>query len=204
MTGSLVPARPCRPVLSNPENREVAIRSFIRTNHKIRVSQVRCIDADGTMMGVMETRDARALADKRGLDLVEVSPNADPPVCRVMDFGKFRYDESRKRKQARKHAHSHVVKEIKFHANVAEHDYQTKANHVREFLAKGHKVKISLTFRGRENAHRELGFALIERVLKDCEDVSHVDMAPRMMGRSIVAILGVRATKVKQASEAGA
>lgn len=142
----------------------------------------------------MPTREALKLAVDEGLDLVEISPNADPPVCRIMDFGKFRYDESIKRKLARKqaHVHSRAVKEVKFHANVAEHDYNYKVQHARMFLGKGHKVKLSLQFRGRENAHRELGFELINRVLKECEDICTVDMAPKMVGRSIVAMLGTK------------
>jgi translation initiation factor IF-3 len=147
------------------------------------------------MAGVMPTKEAMALAQKEKLDLVEISPNADPPVCRIMDFGKFRYEESRKRRQARKHQHSHTVKEIKFHANVAEHDYETKVNHLQDFLKKGHKVKVTLTFRGRENAHRELGFEVVKRVLKDCEEHGNVDMAPKMMGRSIIALMGAKPTK---------
>lgn len=135
------------------------------------------------------------MARQQGLDLVEISPTADPPVCRVMDFGKYRYDESRKRRLARKHQHAHVVKEIKFHVNVAEHDYLTKLGHVRAFLAKGHKVKLTLTFRGRENAHRELGVQLMARVLKDCADVSVVDSAPKMMGYSLIGMVGPRAAK---------
>lgn len=127
--------------------------------------------------------------------MVEISPNADPPVCRIMDFGKYRYEEGRKKKQQKKHQHSHSVKEIKFHANVGEHDYQTKLNHVRDFLGKGHKVKVTLTFRGRENAHRDLGFALVNRVLTDCSEVGMVDMTPRMMGRSIVSMLGAKSAK---------
>jgi translation initiation factor IF-3 len=113
-----------------------------------------------------------------------------------MDFGKFKYEEGLKQKQARKHAQRHVVKEIKFHPNVAEHDYDTKLNHARDFLEKGHKVKVSLTFRGRENAHRELGFALVNRVIKDLEAAAVIDMAPRMMGRSVVCMLGVRPARV--------
>jgi len=121
-----------------------------------------------------------------------------------MDFGKYRYEESRKQKLARKHQHGQTVKEMKFHVNVAEHDYQTKFNHVREFFEKGHKVKLSLTFRGRENAHRELGFEVVNRVLKDCEDLSTVDMAPRMIGRSIIAMLSARSSKiVKQSEDSG-
>ena len=154
------------------------------------------------MIGVMQTRDAMKLAQAKGLDLVEISPNAQPPVCRIMDFGKYRYDESMRKKQARKHAQRHSLKEIKFHANVADHDYETKVNHIREFLEKGHKVKVSLQFRGRENAHRELGFELIGRVLKDCEDVGSVDMAPRLMGRMIVAMLGSRVSKVAKPQRA--
>ena len=131
------------------------------------------------------------------MDLVEVSPSADPPVCRIMDFGRFRYNESIKRKKARKQSqvHSRAVKEIKFHANVAEHDYRTKVNHARKFLEKGHKVKLSLQFRGRENAHRELGFEVIQRVIKECEDLAGVDMQPKLVGRQVVALIGKRSTK---------
>ena len=178
-----------------PQQRRGPIPSFIRANHKIKVPTVRCVAADGSMLGVVPTREAMKLAQQQGLDLVEVSPNADPPVCRIMDFGKYRYEESIKQKQARKHQHRRAVKEIKYHANVAEHDYQTKLNHARDFLEKGHKVKFSLRFRGRENAHRELGFEMINRVIKDCEDLSTVEMAPRMVGRSVVSLLGTRSAK---------
>jgi len=149
------------------------------------------------MVGVIPTREAMKLAQEAGLDLVEVSPNAEPPVCRIMDFGKYRYNESIKRKQARKQSqvHKRGVKEIKFHANVAEHDYETKVNHTRKFLEKGHKVKLSLQFRGRENAHRELGFEVIKRVLNDCDDIAAVEMEPRLIGRQIVALIGKRSGK---------
>lgn len=147
------------------------------------------------MLGVIPTREAMKLAQLKGLDLVEVSPNAEPPVCRIMDFGKFRYDESLKEREARKKAHRHALKEIKFHANVAEHDYEYKVNHVREFLAKGHKVKLSLQFRGRENAHRELGFELINRIVKELGDECVVESAPRLMGRTLMAILSPKSAK---------
>jgi len=168
-------------------------------NFKIRVPTIRCVNADGSMLGVMQTRDAQRLADQQGLDLVEISPNADPPVCRIMDYGKFRYTEEQKKKQARKQAmtHNRVVKEMKFHSNVEQHDYETKVTHIKDFLQKGHKVKLSLQFRGRENAHRELGFQVIHRVIKDCEDVAVVEMDPKMVGRNIFAILGVRSQKVQ-------
>jgi len=182
---------------AEPQTRRRAIRTFIRTNHKIRVPSVRCVKEDGSMIGVISTREAMKLAVDAGLDLVEVSPNAEPPVCRIMDFGKYRYNESIKRKQARKQSmvHKRVVKEVKFHANVAEHDYETKVNHTRKFLEKGHKVKLSLQFRGRENAHRELGFEVINRVLKDCEELAMVEMEPRLMGRQIVALIGKKSAK---------
>ena len=151
--------------------------------------------ADGKPIGVMQTREALKIAQEQSLDLVEISPNANPPVCRLMDYGKFRYEQGRKKREQRKHQHQHAVKEIKFRPNVGDHDYETKLNHVKTFLEKGHKVKISLTFRGRENAHRELGFAVVERVIKDCEDCSSVDMAPKRVGRMIVAMLGVRSGK---------
>ncbi|MBT3193834.1 MAG: translation initiation factor IF-3 [Verrucomicrobia bacterium] len=171
------------------------MRSFIRLNHKIRVPEVRLNGVDGKPIGIMQTREALRIAQDQNLDLVEISPDAKPPVCRLMDYGKFRYEQGRKKREQRKHQHQNAVKEIKFRPNVGDHDYETKLGHVKKFLSKGHKVKISLTFRGRENAHRELGFAVVERVIKDCADVSSVDMAPKRVGRMIVAMLGVRSGK---------
>jgi translation initiation factor IF-3 len=159
------------------------------------VPQVRCIGADGNMIGVMATFQAKTLAQQSGLDLVEISPNAEPPVCRIMDFGKFRYEQSRREKDARKHQVGSAMKEIKFHSNVGDHDYQTKVNHIRGFLEKGIRVKSSLYFRGRENAHRELGFQLMNRVVKDCLDMAVVEMPPKSMGNSIIMLLGPKPQK---------
>ena len=156
---------------------------------------MRCVNADGSMAGIMKTSDALALATKQNLDLVEVSPSARPPVCRIMDYGKYQYEVNRKMRSQRKAQHNQIVKEVKFHANVEEHDYQTKLNHIRGFLEKGHKIKLSLMFRGRENAHRELGFDLINRVIKETDEVAQVDMTPRMLGRSIVALMSARSKK---------
>ncbi len=152
-------------------------------------------DSDGTQLGVMDTRDAMRLAQSKELDLVEISPTAKPPVCRIMDYGKWQYEQGKKQRAQRRSQASQTVKEVKFRPNVGDHDYQTKLNHLREFLGKGHKVKVSLMFRGRENAHRELGFAVVERVIKDCEDIAVVDSPPKRMGRQIIAMLGVRAKK---------
>lgn len=135
------------------------------------------------------------MAIDQKMDLVEISPNADPPVCRIMDFGKFRYEESMRNKKQRKTQSNKSMKEVKFHANVGEHDFQTKLNKAKGFLEAGHKVKLSLQFRGRENAHRELGFEVIKRVIAECVEISVIDMAPKLMGRSIVAMLGVKTTK---------
>ena len=139
--------------------------------------------------------EAMTIAVRAGLDLVEVSPNADPPVCRVMDFGKFKYEQARKEREARKHQHAVEMKEIKFHANVGDHDFETKLNHIHGFLEKGMKVKCSLYFRGRENAHRELGFEVMNRVMKACEEKGQAEMTPKLIGSSIVMVLGPRASK---------
>jgi len=156
---------------------------------------VRCINAEGAMLGVIPTRDALKMATEQGLDLVEVSPNAAPPVCRIMDFGRFRYDESIKEKEARKKAHKQILKEVKFHANVGEHDFHYKIEHIRDFLGKGHKVKVSLQFRGRENAHRELGFQVITRVVKECLELCAVELEPRLMGNTIVTMFNPKPAK---------
>lgn len=143
----------------------------------------------------MSTRDAMRLAVDQGLDLVEISPNAEPPVCRIMDYGKFRYEESQRRKQARKNQAKTVIKEVKFHVNVEENDYNVKLRNIRTFLADGNKIKVTLQFRGRENAHRELGVEVVERVIKDVAEVSSVEQAPRLLGRQVTAILNPKVQK---------
>ena len=154
------------------------------------------------MLGVMATRAAQRAADAQGLDLVEISPNADPPVCKIMDFGKFRYEESIKRKQARKSQIRQQIKEVKFHASVDEHDLQTKLRHIREFLAEGDKVKVTLQYRGRENAHKELGMEVVTRVIKDLEPVSIVEQQPRLLGRLLGCLLAPRPVKPGTAKSA--
>lgn len=141
------------------------------------------------MMGVVSISEAMSLAVRSGQDLVEVSPNAEPPVCRIMDYGKFKYEQARKEREARKHQHAAEMKEMKFHANVGDHDFETKVNHILGFLEDGIKVKCSLFFRGRENAHRELGFEVMNRVLKACAELAQTDMLPRLIGNSIVMVL---------------
>ena len=153
-------------------------------------------------MGVVPIEEALNRARARGVDLVEISPNADPPVCKIMDYGKYKYELSQKEKEARKHQHADEIKEIKFHANVGDHDFQTKMNHIRGFLEDNIKVKISLYFRGRENAHRELGFEVIKRVILEAADLGGPEMAPKLIGNSIFAVLGPKPPKAKVAGGA--
>ena len=173
-------------------------------NHKIRAPQVRVIDANGDMIGVITVGEAMQIAVRSNLDLVELSPNAEPPVCRIMDYGKFKYEQNRKEREARKHQHAAEMKEIKFHANVGEHDFDTKVGHIRGFLEDGIKVKSSLYFRGRENAHREIGFDVMTRVVKACEDVCAMDMLPKLIGNSIVMVMSPRPPKAVTTSKAAA
>ena len=183
------------PHTRTPHRRPAIASSFIRTNHKIRVPRIRVILADGTMAGIMETRDALRIAQEAHLDLVEVSPGADPPVCRIMDFGKFRYDEGQRKKQARRNQAKVVVKEVKFHANVDENDYQVKLRNIRGFLGEGCKIKLTLQYRGRENAHKELGDEVVARVIRDTADIAVVEQQPKLMGRSLSGMIGPRPVK---------
>ena len=141
------------------------------------------------MLGVISTSEALKLAFASGLDLVEISPTANPPVCRIMNFGKFKYEESRKEKMERRQQAGTTVKEMKFHANVEEHDYQTKLRHIHEFLEKGHRVKASLMFRGRENEHRDIGFELFKRLIKDCDPLGVSEVPPRLFGNNLILLL---------------
>lgn len=177
-----------------PIRPQQARRNFTRTNNRIRVSQVRLIGPDGEQVGILETREALSRARALDLDLVEIAPQATPPVCRIMDFGKFKYDEEKKKKQARRHQSHTRLKEVKFHANVEEHDYQTKIRHARDFLEAGHRVKYSLYFRGRENAHQELGFEVMNRAMKDCADIGNPEQPPRLVGRSVIMLMTPKPT----------
>jgi translation initiation factor IF-3 len=142
------------------------------------------------MLGVMQVRDAQRLADQRGLDLVEITPNANPPVCKIMDYGKFKYEESIKAKQARKAQKVQKVKEIKFHPGTDTNDFDYKMRQIRGFLEEGCKVKLTLQFRGRENAHREIGEDVISRVLEQLADECFVEQAPKTLGRVHGALIG--------------
>ncbi len=137
----------------------------------------------------MKTGDALRRAQAYGIDLVEISPTAKPPLCRIMDYGKYKYDQEKKKKEQKKHQVQTKLKEVKFRVNVGDHDYETKMRNLRKFIEHGDRVKVSLMFRGRENAHRELGFEVIQRVCKDTDDITTVDQVPRLQGRFVSAIL---------------
>lgn len=158
-------------------------------NERIRAREIRVIDADGNQLGIMAPYDAVRKAREVNLDLVEISPNAMPPVCRIMDYGKYLYEQEKKERAAKKHQKQIVLKEVKFSVNVDEHDYVTKRNHVLRFLSEGDKVKASLRFRGREMAHQNLGRDVLERLVKDVGDKGIVEFRPRMEGNTMHVIL---------------
>ena len=163
-----------------------------RVNEEIRSPQVRLIDQEGEMLGVMTAREAIQKAYSVGLDLLEISPNAEPPVCKILDFGKFKYEQQKKKNEARKKQKVIEVKEIKLRPNIDDHDYEVKMRAMRRFLEEGDKVKVTLRFRGREMAHVELGHALLRRVKTDFEADAKVEQEPRSEGRQIVMVLAPR------------
>ncbi|MGH8020641.1 MAG: translation initiation factor IF-3 [Opitutaceae bacterium] len=180
-----------KPSFSGPRNpyyrRNNDPFAAIRRNQRIRAPEIRVILPDGRQAGVMPTSQALALAQQAGLDLVEVAAQANPPVCRVMDFGKYVYEQQKKSKDSK--GSSTRVKEVKFRPRVEAHDYMTKLRHAEEFLDHGNKVKLTLTFRGREMAHTEVGFETIKRAVADLNHVGHPDNEARLMGRNIIVMM---------------
>jgi len=163
-------------------------KNQIRVNQRIRATEVRVIGPTGDQVGVMPVANALKLAVQQGLDLVEVSPEARPPVCRIIDFGKFRYEQAKKHKGEGKTSAS-KLKELKFHINISENDYSIKVRHASEFLQKNMRVKASLFFRGREMQHQEYGLQLIRRVIQDLGPFGHTDTPPRLLGKNLHVIL---------------
>ena len=161
-----------------------------RINERIRASEIRLIGADGENVGVVTPERAMVMADDAGLDLVEISPNANPPVCKIMDYGKFKYETQKKEAEARKKQKIIEIKEVKFRPNTDNHDYDVKMRNVFKFLENGDKVKITLRFRGREMAHQQLGRELLERVAEDTKESGRVENFPKMEGRQMVMLIG--------------
>mgnify|MGYP003957873891 FL=1 len=165
-------------------------KSFTRVNSDIRVPQVRLIDQDGEQVGVVETSRALEMAEAAELDLVEVAPDARPPVCRIVDYGKYHYDREKKVKEARKKQHNVQMKAIRIAgANISEHDLEYRMSHIREFLAKGNRVKVSVRFRGRQMAYQDRGRTLLVGLVEQLKDVAVVDQDPKMEGREMSVIL---------------
>ena len=163
-----------------------------RVNDMIDSQQVLLIDGEGAQLGVMATRAAITLAEEAGLDLVEVSPNASPPVCKMLDYGKFKYESQKKANEARKKQKTVEVKEIKMRPNIDDHDYDVKMRAIQRFFDEGDKVKVTLRFRGREMAHQELGMALLNRVRAQVDEIAKVELHPRLEVRQMIMVLAPR------------
>ncbi len=161
----------------------------MRRNDEISAREVRLIGADGEQLGVVPLEEAQRHAEQAGMDLVEVAPNAEPPVCRVMDYGKYLFEQKKKAHDARKKQKQMEVKEMKFRPHTDEGDYQVKLRNLRRFLERGDKTKVTLRFRGREMAHRELGQELLQRIERDLSDLADVEQFPRLEGRQMVMLL---------------
>ncbi|HEV7457072.1 MAG TPA: translation initiation factor IF-3 [Roseococcus sp.] len=160
-----------------------------RVNEEIRVPQVRLIDENGEMIGVLSIRDALYRAYQSGLDLLEISPNAVPPVCKITDYGKFKYEQQKKANEARKKQKVVEIKEIKVRPNIDDHDYDVKMKQAKGFIGEGDKVKVTLRFRGREMAHQELGVKLLERIRTELAEIVKVESMPRLENRQMIMVL---------------
>ena len=173
----------------------------LRINHRIRVPEIRVI-LEEEQLGIMPTHEALRLAEEKGLDLVEISPRSQPPVCRIMDYGKYKYDEAKKKQQARKRASTVETKEIKFRPKTEEHDMDFKVKHVRRFLEGGNKVRLAVVFRGREITHPQTGMAVLNRVVERCADIATVEATPNMEGRRMIMVIAPKPGVVRKAQEA--
>jgi translation initiation factor IF-3 len=158
-------------------------------NQQIRVPQVRLISSDGQQVGIVGRDEALRMAEEQGLDLVEVAPQSQPPVCRILDFGKFKYEQSKRAKQARKKHHLVHLKEVKLRPKIEEHDIQFKLKHARSFLESGNKVKFTIYFRGREITHKEFGNQLLDRMVEELKDIAAVEQPAKLEGRNLVMMM---------------
>ncbi len=183
-------------------DRQPPERDQTRINERIRVAEVRLVDEDGSQIGVVKTDEALAMAAERDLDLVEVAPNSRPPVARLLDYSKYKYEQEQKAKAARKHQQQVNVREIKLRPKIADHDYATKRGHVERFLRHGDKVKVTIMFRGREQAHPERGRALLERLFEDIQELAVIESAPLQEGRNMHMMLAPTRAATAKAPEA--
>lgn len=197
---------PCRgpAVLQQSDDRGEPISTEPRINDRIRVPEVRLVGPSGEQVGVVRIEDALRLAQESDLDLVEVAPMSKPPVCKLMDFGKFKYESALKAREARKNQVNTVIKEMKLRPKIDSHDYETKKGHVERFLKQGDKVKITIMFRGREQSRPELGFRLLKRLADDVAELGWVEYAPKQDGRNMIMVLGPHKKKAEAMAEAKA
>lgn len=167
----------------------------MKVDREIRASKVRVIDENGEQLGVILLRDALERADEAGLNLVEIAPNADPPVCKIIDYGKFRYQKTKRDKDNRKSQHLTKMKEVKLKPNIDKNDLEVKINRAKKFLSQGHKVKFTCMFRGREIVHSDVGRALVDRICEQLEDIATPEAGAKMMGRSLGLVLAPTPSK---------
>lgn len=175
------------PIISN--NKEMPI------NEEIRDVELRVVGPDGSQLGLMSSKDAQKLAIEKNLDLVKIAPGATPPVCKIMDYGKYKFEQAKKEKEARKNQKVVDTKEIRLSVNIDTNDFNTKVNHANKFLTSGDKVKVSIRFRGRGMAHSHLGYGIMDRFAKDCEELSIIEKHPKLEGRSMLMFLAPKLGK---------
>jgi translation initiation factor IF-3 len=200
MRGQPARARgPTRLVQQNPQGGHISVEP--RINERIRVPEVRLVGPNGEQVGIVALNDALRLAQEADLDLVEVAPMARPPVCKLMDYGKFKYESALKARESRKNQAQTVIKEIKLRPKIDPHDYGTKKSHVERFLRQGDKVKVTIMFRGREQSRPELGFRLLQRLAGDVEELGFVESAPKQDGRNMIMVIGPHRRKSEARAE---
>ena len=182
----------------------VKITTDPRINDRIRTPQIRLIGYTGEQVGVVDIEVALQMADEVGLDLVEIAPEANPPVCKIMDFGKYKYEIAQKAREARQNQTHIVVKEVRMRPKIETHDYETKRNHIEKFLKGGDKVKVTMQFRGREQTRPELGYKILQRLAEDVAEIAFVEFAPKQEGRNMTMVLGPTKRKTEAVAEAKA
>ncbi len=164
----------------------------LQINEEIRDKEVRVIGADGEQLGIMSSRDAYNMAQEKSLDLVKIAPQAQPPVCRIMDYGKYRFEQAKREKESRKNQKTIEVKETRLSLNIDTHDFDTKVNQTKKFLASGNRVKVSIRFRGREMAHSQLGYGIMQRFAEACADAGNVEKPAKLEGRSMIMFMNAK------------
>ena len=170
-------------------------KDTVQLNEQIRDKELRIVSADGEQLGIMSARDAQKIADDRGLDLVKIAPQAKPPVCKIMDYGKYRFEQSKREKEAKKNQRVIEIKEIRLSPNIDVHDFDTKVGHARRFLTAGNKIKVSIRFRGREMTHTDLGLTIMAQFAEKCGDIASVEKPAKLEGRQMLMFLAPKSAK---------